>query len=376
MLAAAALLAATLTGCWSYRELDSLMIVSGLAIDKGEQDGQIMLTVEVVDVQNSSKNSANSSHVITMTGDSMFNIVRDFISVTGKRLYWSHAKIIILSKEITREGVNRYLDWFARDTETRADMFVLIADHGKAKDIFNPAIGKRRIISFEIADILKKEKNLERAPMVEIWDMINRIERTGKSPTAPLVRLVPFEKGWTEQVEGLAVLELGKYVGDLDGEQTLYCLFVKDLIRGGALVIDGKTMKNAISLEIDSSKTAKSLVFKNGKPVFLLRIKTEVSLDEVREEEPFYTRKERDELEARASKTLERRISEHIERVQSQYGADIFGFGNYIHEHHPELWKRYRSNWHEEFRKLDVRVAAEVNVKSTGKTSEPIKVVE
>lgn len=39
----------TLSGCWNYREVDKLTTVAGIAIDKGVEDGQIKLTVEVVD---------------------------------------------------------------------------------------------------------------------------------------------------------------------------------------------------------------------------------------------------------------------------------------------------------------------------------------
>jgi spore germination protein KC len=370
------LLSLTLSGCWSYRELDSMMIVSGLAVDKGERDGQVMLTVEIVDVLNSSKNAANGSITYSMTGDSLFSTVRNFISVTGKKLYWSHAKIIILSKEAATEGASRFLDWFARDTETRADMFVLISEKGKAKDILSPALKGKRIISFEIADILKKQKSLEKAPSVEIWDMFDRIERIGSTPTAPLVKLIKSNGEWTEQVEGAAVLKLGKYVGDLNGEQVFYYLFAKDLIRGGTLVIDGQTMKNAITLEVQSSRTKRSIYMKNGKPGMRLFVQTNVNLDEIRENIPFDNKKDLMAMQVRASRALENRIAGIIELVQTKYASDIFGFGDYIHEHDPKLWKKLRGNWHEEFKTLQVDVRAEVRITSTGKSSDPIKVVE
>lgn len=41
--------------------------------------------------------------MISMTVETMFEIVRNMISMTGTKLFWSHMKVIIFSEEIARE---------------------------------------------------------------------------------------------------------------------------------------------------------------------------------------------------------------------------------------------------------------------------------
>jgi spore germination protein KC len=90
-------------GCWNYREVDKLATVAGVAIDKGT-NGQYQVTAEIVQISGF-KDIKTTSKTVTMEGKTLFDAARNEISLSGKRLYWSHSKVIILSKEIASEGV-------------------------------------------------------------------------------------------------------------------------------------------------------------------------------------------------------------------------------------------------------------------------------
>ncbi|MDP4091707.1 MAG: Ger(x)C family spore germination protein, partial [Bacillota bacterium] len=80
----------SMTACWNYREIDKLAIVTGVAIDKGD-DQKFKLTVEVIDFTGE-KNTKAVSRTMTMEGKTIFDAARNAISISGKRLYWSHMK--------------------------------------------------------------------------------------------------------------------------------------------------------------------------------------------------------------------------------------------------------------------------------------------
>ena len=42
------------TACWNYREVDRITIVTGFAIDKKDDQGNYLLTFEVIDFQEAS----------------------------------------------------------------------------------------------------------------------------------------------------------------------------------------------------------------------------------------------------------------------------------------------------------------------------------
>ena len=73
----AALTILPLPGCWSYRGINEMAIVSGLAIDKNPENNNFIVTVEVVDTSKSIKNEGISGKIIQAEGLTIFDAVRN-----------------------------------------------------------------------------------------------------------------------------------------------------------------------------------------------------------------------------------------------------------------------------------------------------------
>jgi spore germination protein KC len=97
-----------ISGCWNYREVEKLAIVAGVAIDKGENN-PYKITFEILQVSGG-KEAKTVSKIISMEGRTIFDAVRNAISLSGKKLYWSHTKIVVISKDIARNGILRVVD--------------------------------------------------------------------------------------------------------------------------------------------------------------------------------------------------------------------------------------------------------------------------
>ncbi|MNC68462.1 hypothetical protein D3C75_1190610 [compost metagenome] len=78
-------------------------------------------------------------------------------------------------------------------------------------------------------------------------------------------------------------------------------------------------------------------------------------------------------IEERAGQALEQEILSVIRKMQQEYHADIFGYGEIIHEHQPKMWAKVRDHWDDEFAKLDITVDSKVIIESSAKTSRSIK---
>jgi spore germination protein KC len=86
--------------------------------------------------------------------------------------------------------------------------------------------------------------------------------------------------------------------------------------------------------------------------------------------------KEAAKLEKEAAAALQQNIQELIQKVQTEYDADIFGFSRYIRAELPAVWKDVENNWDEEFRKVQVDVIAKIRIRNSALTNNPIKVGE
>ena len=61
-----------LCGCWNYREIDTLAIVAGMAIDKDPISNKYILTTEIITPQATGVTAIIGSELYTSEGDSVF----------------------------------------------------------------------------------------------------------------------------------------------------------------------------------------------------------------------------------------------------------------------------------------------------------------
>lgn len=365
-----------ITGCWNYREVDKLAIVAGIAVDKGIND-RYKITAEIVQISGG-KDTKTTSKTITMEGKTMFDAVRNEISLSGKRLYWSHVKVIILSKEIASEGVKKVIEWYSRDAETRQDVHILISERGSAKEIFEGQGTTEDIKSFVLDEMLDNQVSLSKAPTTTILQFDIESQAEGILPIVPAVNLKKVDGDMAPQIMGTAILKNDKLVGFLNGEETKDLNFIRNEVKGGILIeeMPAKDGPTLVSLEIFKSKT-KVMPVADGEDIKInLNIDTIVAIDEIVGTENFIDEEGRVKLEQSAENTLEERIAELIKKIQAEYNADIFGFGAKLREYNVHAWNRVSNNWDDVFKDLQVNVITRVRIKNSAQLSKPIKAGE
>lgn len=52
--------------------------------------------------------------------------------------------------------------------------------------------------------------------------------------------------------------------------------------------------------------------------------------------------------------------------MQTEYGIDIFGFGETLHHKYPSKWKTLKNNWDEYFANAEITVTTEIKIKEIG----------
>lgn len=361
------------TGCWNYREVDKVAIVAGVAIDKGTNENYLV-TVEILHISGG-KESKIESGTITMEGKTIFDAVRNGISLSGEKLYWSHAKVIILSRKIASEGVEKVIDWYVRDSETRTEVYVLVSQGDSAMEIFKGQTIMEEVKSFALGEMIRNQKNLSKAPEINILQFCNDLEAEGISAIAPAVSLRKIEGKILPQIGGTAIFKEDKLAGFLDGEETKTMLFIKDEIRGGVLVegIQGGEISTPVTLEIFKNKTRVKPIIDAEGIRMELNVETRVAIDEIAGKENLIEDEGRNLLEQTAEKSLKSKILALIEKMQSQYDVDIFGFGAKLRGYDIKAWNDVSDNWDKVFKDLNVEVAAKVHIENSATYSKPIK---
>ncbi len=359
-------------GCWNYRELDDVNIVSGLAIDKKED--KYIFTVETIK-PGVGKKTKTRAELISAEGETPLDAGRNLIFKSGKNLYWAHAKAFIISEEIAKEGIVPVLDVVNRDPQIRSDMWVFVSKSKMAKDILLGKDPLHDTMAERLNDMAKAQKSTSKYRATELWKLIHELGTKGISSTLPGVNKGMENKILNPEITNTAVFKEDKIIGWLNKEETICMLLVKGELKGGLLIVENVESENTnVALEIYSSKTKVKPIIKEKDLVMKININMEVDIAEITSDKDLISKKEREKLKKEAEECARKKIKEVIKKVQRKYDSDIFGFASVVRRENPNLWKKINKNWDTIFRNLDTFVDIEIDIKGSALTAKPIKI--
>lgn len=357
---------ALLSGCWNYREIESLSIVAGAGIDRSSETNEYTMYIEVVKLEGGQEPKM-APELIKSSGKTIFDAVRNVINISGRRLYWSHAQMVVISEDVAKDSIVDVLDWYMRDQEPRLTVDIYITKDAKMEEIFHAKPLTEPLISYEIHTKGENEYSLAKAPKVEVFQMADMITAEGQNAYAPAVTLTKQGDKESTEICGMYMFKGDKAVGHLNAEDTEFFLFAINNIEGGLLVkkdIGGR--EGNISLEIFSNTTDVKPIYSDGKLVMEIKTKTEASIAENGSTQDYMSESGQKLLKEEMEKYLAERITDVIKKVQNESDADIFGFGSAVNNQMPELWKQLKDKWSEEFKKIEVNVDSKIKFRNSG----------
>ncbi len=369
------LLMVTTLGCWNYREVEELGIVSGVGIDKQENTSNYQLAIEIVNIKGGQDGQINHHPVITQ-GQSMFDSARNTILRTGQRAYWAHATAAVISEDLARDGILSVLDWVSRDAEVRSDIWLFVSSEKDAKSIFLTEPDLNDLVSFKLADMVSAHNSVPKFIPKELWKFKQELSAPGQSPTLPTIRIVENNGQKVPEIWGTAVFRKDKMVGWLDGLESFALSYALPKNAFGLIIlpttIEGKS--GVVSYEVFGKTTMHSATFAGNRALMNVQVDLQVGIADLEGITPDYRETTiLRMLEEDVSSFIKQEIRQVISRVQQEFKSDIFGFGGVIRQQLPHIWKDLESDWSEEFTKLDVRVAVNTTIRASGLLTAPIQ---
>ena len=359
------------TGCWNYRELDGLTMVSGFAIDKGEQGHKYHLTFELL---NLSENKS-AAELLESDGDTIFDAVRNAIAKTQKKLFFSDCKVIVINQDIAAEGIAPLLDWITRDAELRLTLNPIISKEKTAGEILRPKPVTDTLQALEISKTLQlNSDHLLKSPKVELYEAIDMLGGDGTSLILPAIKVTDSRNGKVTELDGAAVFKKDKLVGYLNSDESKIFLFLKNQINDSLFLTNLDSKDKNAALEIISSQTKVTPAISNGSVTMHIEITAQAALTENLTNKDYLTEDGLKEVEKSADATIQADVSDLIKKVQKEYKSDIFGFGASISRSMPDWWKKNKSSWDESFPSLKYTISADMKIKNTATAQTIVKI--
>lgn len=367
------------TGCFNYRELNEIEIVSALGLDK-TSDGYIV-TIQVMNTKKASETGTSNDQpkfiTFTTTGVTLQDAIRKSILDSSRRIYPNHVQTLIIGEDLAKSGISDVLDMFFRSVEFRKQTSVLIAKDSTAEDVLNIVTPLESLNSKNIKDGLSVDsKYLGIGDNVSFEDLVGTFIDSNKEIVLPSVSITGT-KSEGEKIENietadpsvrliessLAIFKDDHLVGFLDNKQSIKLNFVRNKINNTILTYQCGDNKY-LSSEIMSNKT--SVEFLESPLKAQIKINGILNINEITcdidLEDPVVI----DEIEADLEEELKNDVYNTIKYIIEEYNSDVFGFRDFLYKNKTKYYKEIKDDWYDSiFPNMDIDV--DVNFNLTGK---------
>jgi spore germination protein KC len=384
-----------LSGCWDRLEIEERSFVLGFAIDQASPEkkeekkvthskenfpkpttGKIRLTAQVAiqgriplgPAQGDGGGGSGGQKpvwVLSVTGDTVDDAIMNLQQQMAYRLFFGHLRVIVISEEIAKKGIQNINDYFRRNSEIRRTVWMLVSK-GEAKKALLTAPPLERVPTLYLIKTIEQAVNLGKFPLDFIGIFWSASSAKGREPFLPYIEI----KGDNILLSGIAYFRGDQMVGTTEPHEIAIAMEVMGIETGGYSVLKpAPDQHGAFMAEATGRKTKIRVEIRNGKPHVIAKIHVEANLVEKSTEQfavnkPIMLKK----LEQVVEKGLGEGQKKLVKKTQ-QKGADIFGFGEYVRAKHPKFWNEHvktDKKWQEMYKDITFKSDVLVSIRRVG----------
>ena len=367
------LLSLLISGCYDYREINDLAIVSAIGIDKNENEYKVI--AQIVNTQKSQ--NKNSDFIIYSSDDKSIQTAYNKITnEASKKLYVNHLNIIVISEEVAKDGISNILDIFSRDSDFRAEVPIIISKT-TSEELLKTVTSLTTLNSNSIRDtIINNQKYIGETSEVKFLDFISNYLSRKKDnflPTFfvnnPTEKSKNFEDLLNTETEtkveffSNAVFKNDKLIGYLNDEENIGVNLIQNNAKT-TLINTKCDDENYMSLKI--TYISSELSYKD-KLKFNLEFKGQALLTELNCDIDLNKEKEIKKLEKKVNKHLKKIFNKTFNNINTDFNSDIFGFQDLIFKKNPKYYNKIKETFYEkEINKIEIKINSNVKITSHG----------
>lgn len=159
-----------IVGCYDYKELNDIDIVSSILVD---YDSEYIITLEIV---KSDQDNHIQKDFITGKGKSISDAIHSVKASSPKELFLEHVEVLCISKSLGEYGINDLIDYIMRDLTINNNYYVVVTDSiddlvskelddslgEEVTDLVNNVMGENDIFTIDMIerDFINKKKDI------------------------------------------------------------------------------------------------------------------------------------------------------------------------------------------------------------------------
>nr|WP_306812956.1 Ger(x)C family spore germination protein [Paenibacillus soyae] len=375
-----------LSGCWSRRELNDLLIVLGVGVDW--EDSEYLVSFQVVNpseisAQNKGGGERPPGTLYQGRGKTVFEAARAVTAEAPRKMYFGHLQLYVVSEELAKRGLNRFIDNVLRDNELRLDFNLVVARGARAGDILNLYTPVEKLPTFSMLQSLRtSEKSWAPTVSVTMDEALDRLSGPGYELALTGIQLVgdpaigdtprnvqTFKASRRYRYKGIALFRGDRLAGWMNEQESKGYSDITDNLDSTSIELacgEGRYL----GVEVVSSKSKISTELKNGEPSAVVHIRTEATIVDRPCSDVDLTDPATIERLERESAAVMLSNAEAAVKKAKRLKSDVLGIGNQFGKEHPAFWKEAKDSWNTDyFPSLDVGFHIELFIRKTGTTS-------
>lgn len=419
----------TLTGCYDYREINTLAIVSATEINKIGNEYQV--SVQAINPQAPDKTTDPQAPFIiyTGTGKTIQEAYRSITLSASRFMYSNHLDLLIINEKIAKENISDLIDYYIRNPGIRTEFYVLISKDDNILSVTTPI---DEISSASIKESIENNYkyygvsnrttfsefvNMNLNPNLEI--ILPTIELVKDNPTED--KNIDEEKNNNEDVNankdkdnddnnkdksnnnnkedknnksnqeendsdstsnkntektevkdkyllgGYSIFKNNKLVGYLNNKESINYNILTNNIKN--TIITYECSKNKY-LAIEITDSSSSIKTKNNKVSININLKG--NINEAHCNIDITKNKNIKKISHDIEEKLNKEITDDILNVRNNYHTDIYKFKDIIYKHDYSYYQKIKNNYDEAYQNLDISVKTNIQLVEKGNILEVI----
>jgi spore germination protein KC len=364
-----AVLAALLSGCWDNHELDTLFIVTGVALDAAGDSDQTDITLQVSKTQPKSGDSGqpgpqdDAMLLLKSTRHTLLEAMMAFNRSSSRTLLLQHNQVLVMGARLAEQGVWNHMDVFLRERSTRMEVLMIIAEN-RAEEVVSAKLGQEKLSGIYLSRMVQNLSNVSPYYKVRMLDFASRLLDKSTAPVAPLISVVEEDGGQEIRMLGMAVFKGDRMIGRLSNDETSGYVWAMGPVEQCEVVAGtdaGRAVFQIMRMDCDREAELRE----DGGVRVTLRVNAVLNVGELQGFEGIKTDELLPYLSGLAQDGIRSRIMDTFE-IARGLNADIYEFGALIHGKYPREWKSMKAEWDAIFPEIVFDVQVNARISATG----------
>lgn len=403
-----------LTGCWDLKEIEDMVIVRSIGIDKGPGENELALIIEQIPTARTTAGGAEQSTqpmslVHQASGVTLYQAMDRLQSFLPGRIFLGYTSIIVVGEDAAKQDFKRVLEFLDRGSELRRSAFVFVSP-GKAVDVISTADPHAMVAGNVLRGILTESDNTGTAFPTKLADILKSLPESGIEPIVTKVeaiRFPPSSEGGAGQnsgtqgtagmpatigahgtlaqvpgdykVAGMAVFRGVELVGWLDEVETRGWGWICGRIKAGhSVILNPQSVGGRfepLTFLYDGGRSSLKFVLDDGGIEAHLLVEARGRVVEWTARKELITPDILESLSADMATIIKDEIETALRKVQLEYYSDVFGFGLAFSKSHYREWQStFKEKWRDIFPELPVSVEVKATITSSQTLIKPLEI--